>query len=262
MDFVPTAAGSDLTELQPFIDEAEQWFQDDWFGTDLYNYISGLPYDNSLNREATLAICLRTYEQAIPFLDVIQTPNGFAVVSNSNQAPASKERAERLIGHVVRRLSEALDRVVSLAMDEPAALPEWKKSGVFALRASIVFFRTSELRNYSSNPAATYHDLDACRPALLQHQAVLAKQLSVAYLSELLGKRGDNNLSDFEKTVFYSCQTVIGLMMQQKEYYPLVENLLNFLASCPDNCPTYIALDAYRIKTGAKYENRSTYFFG
>ncbi|MDR2913429.1 MAG: hypothetical protein LBV74_01105 [Tannerella sp.] len=264
-DFVPTAAGSDIRELQPFITEAEQWFQDEWFGADLYNYISGLPDDNNLKTYATISICLRAYEQAIPFLDVIQTANGFAVVSNSNQAPASKERVERLIVYVVRRLSEALDRVVLLVMSAPESLTEWKKSDIFLLRSSIVFLRTSELRNHSSNTVATYHDLDACRPLVSKHQITLSKYISESYLSELLNKFAENVLTNFDKSVFTTIQMIIGLMLQQKEYYPFVESLLNRLASHPDECLTYIASDAYRIKTGAKYENKKddkTYFFG
>ena len=89
---VPTAEGSDLEELRTFVEEAEQWLSDKLTGPDLYGLISGLDETENLNDCAQAAVCLKAYETAVPFLDLIQTPNGFAVVSNSNQAPASRER--------------------------------------------------------------------------------------------------------------------------------------------------------------------------
>lgn len=39
-------------------------------------------------------ICLRTYAEQIPQLDLVLTPTGFGVVSNQNLAPASADRVK------------------------------------------------------------------------------------------------------------------------------------------------------------------------
>lgn len=39
-------------------------------------------------------VCLRTYQEQIPQLDLVLTPTGFGVVSNQNLAPASADRVK------------------------------------------------------------------------------------------------------------------------------------------------------------------------
>lgn len=52
------------------------------------------------------------FHRAIPHLDVILTPNGFGIVSNSNIAPASKERVERLMASLLEHRSSRIKRIV------------------------------------------------------------------------------------------------------------------------------------------------------
>jgi hypothetical protein len=46
---------------------------------------------------------------AIPSLDLVLTPNGFGIVSNSNVAPASKERVERLMAIVEKQRDDTIE---------------------------------------------------------------------------------------------------------------------------------------------------------
>jgi hypothetical protein len=264
-DYVPTASGSSLQELKPFLEEAEQWIQDKLTGPDLHDRIARLPATGALKRNAQAVICLRAYETAIPFLDLVQTPNGFAVVSNQNQAPASKERVERLLAFVARRLTDALDKVICTIHASEEYREEWKKAPAFKFRTEIVFLTTAELQNYTGNRQAGYQDLDASHPAVLHHQAKISGYISGNYLRELLQKRAGNSLSDFEQTVFRAVRSITGLLLQGEKHYPLIEELVNNLAANPGQCPTYIQSPEYRLKISQKYENRKNdpaFFFG
>ena len=264
-EHVPTAEGSDLNALIPFTEEAEQWLRESLLGDALHDLIAGLDETADLKRCAQTAVCLKAYETAIPFLDLTQTPNGFAVVNNSNHAPASKERAERLLNFVARRLSTALDSVIHRIHPADEYREEWKKSPAFASRTEIVFLTVQELRNYSGNKDAGYRDLETSHPMILGFQADIAKHISQACLDELLQKKGNYELSSREERVFRSIQTIIGLQMQNRSFYPLIEGTINYMITFPEEFPAYINSPEYRIKISPRYENKrdhSTFFFG
>ncbi|MDR2086835.1 MAG: hypothetical protein LBP72_06630 [Dysgonamonadaceae bacterium] len=264
-DYVPTAIGSELNELKPFLEESEQWIQDKLLGPDLYAVIAGLPDTDDLKRNAQAVVCLQAYESAIPFVDLVQTPNGFAVVSNANLAPASKERVERLLEFVARRLTALLDKTISAIRSDKACVAEWKKAPAFEFRTEIVFLTTTELRNYSGNKEVKYYDLDAVHPLVLSFQNQLAEHISHACLNRLLQKRAAGELSEREERAFRAIQTIVGAKMRGENAYPLTEGLVNYMISFSDEFPDYINSPEYRLKLSQKYENKkndTTFFFG
>jgi hypothetical protein len=96
MEYIPTAVGSGPDTLKPFPEEAELWIRDNLPDTGLYVLIAGMDETDSLKRHTQAAVCLKACGAGIPFPALVQTLNGFAVVGNSNRAPAGKERVERL----------------------------------------------------------------------------------------------------------------------------------------------------------------------
>lgn len=71
--------------LAPYIDDAEAWLEE---------HIT--PLDILAGGEGAGFVAAYALELALPALDLVLTPNGFGIVSNSNIAPASRERVERL----------------------------------------------------------------------------------------------------------------------------------------------------------------------
>ena len=277
-EYIPTAVGSNLEDLRPYLQEAEIWLKNELFGAPLYDKIVSLsqalpvaPVPPSEIQEATdilkaaeLVICLKAYLSGIPFLDVIQTPNGFAVVNNANHAPASKERVERLIKFVARRLTDALDVLIEYAFSYSFYRDLWAQDEeLFNRHTEIVFIKTSELRRYSAT-SVTFVDLFTIRPLILSMQSEIAGYFSIAYLDELIEKRRDATLSVYDKRVFRAIQIIIGLKLQNASFYHMVEQELNYMIEHPDEYPTYIASVEYKLKISQKYENRrrhATFFF-
>lgn len=83
-------------KLSPHLDMAEYWLTENVTGQKVLDRIA---IDESDTRFVPVAMFIVSYAfaQAIPSLDLVLTPNGFGIVSNSNVVPASKERIERLI---------------------------------------------------------------------------------------------------------------------------------------------------------------------
>ena len=61
--------------------------------------------------KATMAriVAFDAFRNAVPHLDLILTPNGFGIVNNSNIAPASKERVERLIASLLSNRDDEIE---------------------------------------------------------------------------------------------------------------------------------------------------------
>lgn len=89
-------------KLQPWLQTAELWLQQKILGTATLQAISLEESSHlggtggGLHTLACKIVVATAFRRAIPSLDLVLTPNGFGIVSNSNVAPASKERIERL----------------------------------------------------------------------------------------------------------------------------------------------------------------------
>ena len=86
-----------LTKLTPFLESSELWLSDTFLSTAILADIATRPDTDTLRTLTEQALAYDAFHRAIPHLDIILTPNGFGIVSNSNVAPASKERIERLM---------------------------------------------------------------------------------------------------------------------------------------------------------------------
>ena len=63
-----------------------------------------------LEQAVTKLVCLRTYAEQIPELDLVLTPTGFGIVSNQNLAPASADRVKNLLQKVTNAYDDTYDR--------------------------------------------------------------------------------------------------------------------------------------------------------
>ena len=84
-------------KLQPFIAETERWAKNTFTGDAVWQLLEQRSDSDTTKQVLQMLVVHDAFARAIPNLDVILTPNGFGIVSNSNIAPASKERVDRLI---------------------------------------------------------------------------------------------------------------------------------------------------------------------
>ena len=95
-------------KLTPFLETAEFWIETNFAPHQIISdqvTISGEPR-NLIKQLVTY----HAFFIAIPSLDLVLTPNGFGIVNNSNIAPASKERMERLMTPVEKQRDDVLEQ--------------------------------------------------------------------------------------------------------------------------------------------------------
>ena len=103
-----------IDKLSPFLSATEKWLSDVFTSETVFDTICQLAEEDALRVATTQAVVYEAFRRAVPHLDIILTPNGFGIVSNTNIAPASKERINRLLDALLENRDAALSQVLSL----------------------------------------------------------------------------------------------------------------------------------------------------
>lgn len=97
-----------IERLALFLDLAEDWVKTTFTSETTFNTICGYTDSNPLKVLTSRLVVADTLRRAIPSLDIVLSPNGFAVVNTSNLAPASKPRVDRLIGSMLSHRDDCI----------------------------------------------------------------------------------------------------------------------------------------------------------
>ena len=122
-----------LEKLTPFLEQAEQWAAATFTGQDLLESITAniSPVGALMQR----LVVTEAFRCAVPSLDVVLTPNGYGIVSNSNIAPASKERVERLVAS----LEQSRDDTIALLLLRLPQVEDWHQTAQAQFFAATMF---------------------------------------------------------------------------------------------------------------------------
>lgn len=166
-----------MDKLAPFLEEAERWLVENFTSEKTFLAIAGYAEDNTTKILATQIVCLEAFRRAVPQLDVVLTPNGFGIVNNSNIAPASKERIDRLLLQLLRNRDHLLSLFIPLLYNASG----WVKSTQCAFFEATLFPNISLTRHFDGEPDKWDHYLR------LREQLITIEQwLADNFISERL----------------------------------------------------------------------------
>ena len=181
-----------IERLALFLDLAEDWVRTTFTSETTFNTICGYTDSNPLKVLTSRLVVADALRRAIPSLDIVLSPNGFAVVNTSNLAPASKPRVDRLIGSM---LSHRDDCIAALLPGLVGA-SKWLTSSQADFFGATLF---PDLRIVDAVGGATGSKWDRyleLRPQVIDLEASLAEEwLSPELMSALRSEtlRGDLN---------------------------------------------------------------------
>jgi len=208
---VPTATGTKFEAIAPYIVSADAEIKTILSGSDLYSYIESLEEDALLRIQLCNLIALTAYRNAIPFVDLIQTANGFGIVNGGNIVPASKERVERLIQWCDRVIDRTTDLLITITMQTAAALTEWTKFAGFKDLTNCFFntgidfegyFKQSEMKRKSF--------LDYKNDLMYCQNNVIGLTFGNPIVNEIIDQIRKNTLTDSNRFVLNQMKQVMG----------------------------------------------------
>lgn len=239
--YISTIAGDDFEVFAPYVATADAWLREAVAGETLYALIQSLPDTDRLAELARRLVAFHAYERAIPFLDVVQTDNGFAVASTDKLAPASRERVNALLAATRTEQDNALEALQAYLEASPAFHAAWKDSPCYSLLTDTFIHSLKQFQRYAwAAPDNTKlypknrREFTALRGAMREATAFqIAPTVSAQLCDELIQALR-------EGTVTFAQQDIIE---------PLRFALVNLVLQQPDKADGYLRHALARLKT-------------
>ena len=245
-------------KIAPFLQTAENWLETYLTSGTILSAITQNGEDErslTLCRQIVVAEAMRN---AIPALDVVLTPNGFGIVSNSNIAPASKERVKNLLDSMEEIRDNAIELLISLLMLDEG----WQATEQGSFFAGTLFpnIDLATLCGLSTHRWKQYLGL--------RHRAqVIEDTLSAEYISpELMQALREMNLkgtaSIIQKHVIRSLQNVIVDLLTDTRCatihtpHRLLYDIVQVIRSHEEEFPQWHASHVAKFFTPPVFENK------
>lgn len=161
-----------LEKLAAFLEQAEEWTATTFTSQSLFDSICGIddtaPVKSALSRLVAAEAMLR----AIPSLDIVLTPNGFAVVGTQNLTPASKARVDRLVAAMLSQRDDCIAQLLTLLPDEQ----QWLSTPQADFFGASLFPSTDIVEDVGAVCASKWQKYLELRPQLIDLEASLAEE--------------------------------------------------------------------------------------
>ncbi len=252
------AAEVEFLDFESYVQSAETWIDKSILGNTIYNSLSeGAEPDPVLIHLSTNVIVLKAYSIGIPFMDLIQTQNGFGVISDKNRSPASKNRVDRLIKHNEKRLDSEIEWLMNYLEDNSEFHNDWKSSPAYSLLSDCLISTSREMKRLVKFEGNRSEFL-FLKPVLISQSSLfIAPTISKAYLDELIAKQNNNTLSDADKLVLPSIKQALACHVTNRTdlSYSLLSNVRNIIDKDLESYPTYSASEEKEVNDNVGFEN-------
>lgn len=239
-----------------WLDTAEQWIFATFCPASVVDAILADKSIYALHTTLSAVAAHRALADAIPSLDLVQTVNGFAVVSNQNLAPASRDRVDRLIAAHRSQRDTAISALIPLL----AAVPEWRDTLQCDFFRSTLFPTPAHIRPLASG-AATWERYEELHPAI----AAAEDRLAAEYISPELMQRlrdetlGLPNLSQPSTLISRLCTAlrahVADIVMDKPLRDTALRDIVDYIRRHPDTFPEWYRSDTARLFSPPVFRN-------
>ena len=248
-------------KMAPFLSMAEKWVCDVFTSEPVFDTICSLAEDNSLRAATTQIVVYEAFRRALPHLDVILTPNGFGIVSNTNIAPASKERVARLLDTLLENRDAAISQVLSLVPAETGWLST-EQGKFFAatmfpnLEVTLRFPKTSESRwkQYLSirEKAIAIEEFIATQYLSVELMDVLRSEVQSGQYRSMLHQKISRILQAVEIRCLQSTDPTAWMHFEHNALF----NIVNTIKENPEEFPEWHTSSTAELYNPPVFENK------
>lgn len=209
----------------------------------------------------------RAAYEAIPSLDLILTDSGFAVVSNQNLAPASRERVAALRESLRQQASDARDLLLIELCKEEA----WRETDQCRTLRETLLWCAMIARRYgltAPDGRELYaQEHSALYPTILAATEACTQLISEEQMQYLLLHQDDPGESPEIKILTEHCRNYISAAAKgnKSAQHLLGTQIQRFINNNEEALTAYRTSSQYRANHAKRYENKKedpTFFFG
>ena len=201
-------------------------------------------------------VCKRTAYEALPHLDLILTANGFAVASNQNLTPASRQRVYDLRERLRREKSDARDALMVRLAEEGLYTPD-------TLLWHPTMLRKWGVRTKDGNPVYE-EELQLVLPDLYAAQHLAEKMTGQEQMQDLVTGQSTFAEDSAEILLVRRCRRLMATYLKGADLRLAKHEVQDFLNRHADDLPVYKSSSKYEADHFTPYENMQNdacYFF-
>lgn len=208
--------------------------------------------------------------QALPHLDLVLTDNGFAVVSNGNLAPASRDRVAALQERLREEKADARD----LLLMDLCRNNAWRETEACRRLRSSLLWCPMLLRRYGVTAAdgrqVLEREYNALLPQVLaagEEAARIVSREQMLWMMEHQDECDEDGASDLRSVVREMCRRFMAAVIADRKpaVRTLAAQIQDFLNRHADDLPEYAASSKFQADNFKPYENKkddACFFFG
>ena len=251
-----------IERLTVFLDLAEDWVRTTFTSETTFNTICGYTESNPLKVLTSRLVVADALRRAIPSLDIVLSPNGFAVVNTSNLAPASKPRVDRLIGSM---LSHRDDCIAALLPGLVGA-SKWLTSSQADFFGATLFPDLAIVDSVGNVQGCRWDKYLEQRPQVIDLEASLAEEwLSPELMSALRSENLRGDLPPVRHDVVRQIKAQLIAYLHRGMFNSRrLADIVNIIRHRPSDFPEWHRSDTARLFTPPVFRNRKEapgYFF-
>lgn len=262
LQFVPNVLKSVQGEIllfdkiTPHLEVAEAWLTTTFLSEAVLTELLSVSENanNKLLHYARMAVAAEAMLHAVPQLDLVLMPNGFGVVSNTNIAPASKERVERLLLSLEKMRDDTLAVLLPLLTQESA----WATSDPCQYWSQTLYPwldlpRKLGSTDHSWQQYQVIHEKQVAIEERLAHDFFSCELLATLRQAELLGKWSEPPSAPYYKRAWRHIFAIELYMLREEGEVPIPSciEVVNSLRNAPDG----IFEEWKHSETAALFEN-------
>ena len=212
-------------------------------------------------------VSLKAAYEVLPQLDLVLTENGFAVVSNTNLAPASRDRVASLQERLRKDKSVAYDKLLMALMD----IPTWKDANGFRWLNRSLLWNPTLMRFYgivSQNGKQIFEEeFQQMFSDMMAAQTTVSRMVSFEQMQWLLHNQTHVDRHDRRAELLEHCRALMAALIMEKrmEIQQLTQLVQYFLNTYAEELPEYRNSSKYQADQFQPYENKPQdpcFFFG
>ena len=208
--------------------------------------------------------------QALPHLDLVLTDNGFAVVSNNNLAPASRDRVAALQERLREEKADARD----LLLMDLCRNTAWRETEACRRLRSSLLWCPMLLRRYgvtAANGGQVFErEYNALLPQVLaagEEAARIVSREQMQWLLEHQDECDEDGEPDLRSVVREMCRRFMAAVIADRKpaVRTLAAQIQDFLNRHANDLPEYAASSKFQADNFKPYENKkddACFFFG